>query len=108
MTNNKETEDTVGEHSLELQLTSLYHEREYLERHLGVSDAQELVSMVRSLESQLRDLYAERERNGGNGSPVVGHIRALAENLKDLYPNRELVLQFDEGAAHIRAVWKAV
>ena len=34
-------------------------------------------------------------------------IRALAENLRDLYPNRELVLQFDEGAAHIRAVWKA-
>jgi hypothetical protein len=42
--------------SVEAQLVSLYGEREHLERELGVSEAAEIVSMVRSLEAQLRDL----------------------------------------------------
>lgn len=100
-------QDAMGDRSMELQLMALYHDREFLERNLGVSEAAEIVAMVRSMEEQLKDVYQERERQGGEGKQVVGQIRALAENLRDLYPNRELVLQFDEGSAHIRAVWKA-
>ncbi|MGI4788641.1 MAG: hypothetical protein ACRYFS_07300 [Janthinobacterium lividum] len=47
--------------SLEGQLNSLYEDREYLERELGLSDARELVTMVRSLEAQLIDLYQQQE-----------------------------------------------
>lgn len=55
------------------QLENLYREREILDRELGVSDALSVVALVRSMESQLCDLYAtlastnsesEREING--------------------------------------------
>lgn len=47
--------------SLELQLNLLYSEKEYLEKELNVSNAEDLISMVRSLSMQLEDLYRERE-----------------------------------------------
>ena len=45
--------------SLTLQLESLYEERAYLAQEIGVSDARDIVAMVRSLEAQLNDLYAQ-------------------------------------------------
>jgi hypothetical protein len=43
------------------QLESLYAERERLFRELGTADADEVISLVRGLELQLADVYAERE-----------------------------------------------
>ena len=48
---------------LTLQLESLYEERAYLAAEIGVSDAREIVAMVRSLEAQLNDLYAQRRES---------------------------------------------
>lgn len=45
--------------SLTLQLESLYEERAFLAQEIGVSDARDIVAMVRSLEAQLNDLYAQ-------------------------------------------------
>ena len=49
--------------SLIQQLESLYAEREMLHRELNVSEASEVIHMVRSMEAQLVDLYAELERS---------------------------------------------
>ncbi len=48
--------------SLTLQLESLYEERAFLASEIGISDAREVVAMVRSLETQLNDLYAQSIR----------------------------------------------
>lgn len=47
--------------SMEAQMKELYADRELLERELGTSDADKIVSMVRSLENQLKTLYHEKE-----------------------------------------------
>ena len=49
--------------SLIQQLESLYADRELLHRELNVSEAKDLIHMVRSMEAQLVDLYAEQERS---------------------------------------------
>jgi hypothetical protein len=41
------------------QLSTLYAEKELLLNALGVSDAEDIITMVRSLEEQLSALYAE-------------------------------------------------
>ncbi len=43
-----------------MQLHTLYADRQRLFRALGTADAGQIISMVRSLEAQLADLYAER------------------------------------------------
>lgn len=48
--------------SLTLQLESLYEERAFLDQEIGISDARDIVAMVRSLEAQLNDLYAQVDR----------------------------------------------
>ena len=45
--------------NLTLQLESLYEERAFLAQEIGISDARDIVAMVRSLEAQLNDLYAQ-------------------------------------------------
>lgn len=46
---------------MEAQLSALYAERETLHNALGVSNADDVVRLVRSLEAQLNDLYNEKE-----------------------------------------------
>ena len=48
--------------SLTLQLESLYEERAFLDQEIGISDARDIVAMVRSLEAQLNDLDAQVDR----------------------------------------------
>ncbi len=48
--------------SLIQQLESLYADRELLHRELNVSEAKELIHMVRSMGAQLNDLYAALEQ----------------------------------------------
>jgi len=43
------------------QLTALYAEKELLQRELGVSSAELIIAMIRSMEEQLVSLYAEKE-----------------------------------------------
>ena len=48
---------------LKSQLAVLQADRDLLKQELGVSDAAEIVAMVRSLEAQLNDLYRDKEEN---------------------------------------------
>ena len=51
---------------LNAQLHSLYKEKEELQEALGVSDARDVILMVRNLEEQLCALYAERQESLNN------------------------------------------
>ncbi|MCO4771931.1 MAG: hypothetical protein KDA24_18010 [Deltaproteobacteria bacterium] len=46
---------------MEAQLVALYEEKELLEQELGISSADLLIAMVRSMEEQLIALYTEKE-----------------------------------------------
>ena len=46
---------------MEMQLASLYSEREMLQEALGTADAADIIAMVQSLEAQCCDLYQEKE-----------------------------------------------
>lgn len=46
--------------SCDEQLQALYAEKEQLETALGVSNAEDIIAMVRSLEEQLQALYEEK------------------------------------------------
>ena len=48
---------------LNAQLHSLYKEKEELQNALGVSDARDVILMVRNLEAQLCALYEERQES---------------------------------------------
>ena len=47
--------------SLVAQLEALYSERERLHAELGISDADSIVTMVRSLTAQLNALYQQKD-----------------------------------------------
>ncbi|MEL6341168.1 MAG: hypothetical protein AAFP04_12810 [Myxococcota bacterium] len=54
--------DVPGHGDMEAQLVSLYEEKRRLFRALGTADPDAIIAMVRSLEAQLLDLYADRDR----------------------------------------------
>lgn len=45
------------------QLESLYAEKDRLNEELGVSDPEEIIEMVRSLQDQVESLYEEKDQN---------------------------------------------
>jgi len=57
---------------MEAQLVSLYEEKAQLERALGVSDPERVISLVRSMEAQLNALYAEKEAECRSGASPSG------------------------------------
>ncbi len=46
---------------MEAQLVELYEEKRRLFKALGTADSDAIIAMVRSLEAQLLDLYADRD-----------------------------------------------
>lgn len=46
---------------MELQLHSLYAEKELLEKELGTSDPEQIAAMIQSMQIQLEDLYSWKE-----------------------------------------------
>lgn len=46
---------------MEAQLVELYEEKRRLFKALGTADPEAIIAMVRSLEAQLLDLYADRD-----------------------------------------------
>ncbi|MEM6730551.1 MAG: hypothetical protein AAF658_03295 [Myxococcota bacterium] len=53
--------DAEGGGDMESQLISLYEEKRRLFKALGTADPDAIIAMVRSLEAQLLDLYADRD-----------------------------------------------
>lgn len=49
--------------AMNAQLASLYKEKEYLEDHLQMSNAEDIIQIFKDLESQLIELYKEKENS---------------------------------------------
>lgn len=47
---------------MELQLSSLYAEKELLEKELGTSDPVQIAEMIQNMQIQLEDLYSWKEK----------------------------------------------
>lgn len=95
--------------SMELQLRSLYEEREFLESRFGVSSAEGLVGMVDSLESQLRDFY---DRFGGydamgdaESAILLDRLRSLSGQLDSMYSQRTVEFFMEDEKPVLRAKW---
>lgn len=73
--------------SLEAQLASLYAEREQLERHLGVSEAQQIIDLVRTLEGRPNHDAADAETNPASAG--ADPATSLELQLIDLYQERD-------------------
>jgi hypothetical protein len=103
-----ETYDTI-EGGFEAQLAALYSDREKLEREFGISDADDVVSLIRNFESQLASLYKDREGGSsatGGSDPAVGEILSLKSQFSDCgIP--EITYEATQGKRTLRAVWKA-
>lgn len=65
-------EETPVAGGLEAQLQDLYAQRRELQRALGTADSKAIIAMVRSLETQLADLYnLFRGRNDHLPLPIL-------------------------------------
>jgi len=88
------------------QLGSLYREREELHREIGVSDASEIVNMVKSLEAQLCSIYEAQAASKSASPDPAEEIRNLRDQFSDC-GRPEIVYELIDGHRTLRAVWKA-
>lgn len=96
--------------SMHEQLEALYAEREWLSQELGCCDAEGVVSMVRSLEGQLADLYQQY----GTTSPVsdaqtaqlINYVTELSQHLDGMFQEKSVTFSMENERPTIRATWK--
>ncbi|MEM7754686.1 MAG: hypothetical protein AAF297_03520 [Planctomycetota bacterium] len=95
--------------SMELQLRSLYEEREKLTNTIGCNDAEEIIGMVRNLEAQLVDLYQRHghklDEDGVDVQGLLRHVEELSGHLDDSYGEKSVVFTYENDRPVLRAVW---
>lgn len=95
------------EDNMEQQLQMLYAEREQLHREIGVSDTHEVVTMVRSLEDQLRTFYREQSESlSGSAGKILSCIKELSSQLDPHYSERSVTVEVDNDRPVVRATWR--
>lgn len=94
---------------MQVQLETLYAEREQLVAELGTADTEELVDMVRNLEAQLCDLY---ERYGhmtgsdeGSTDALLASVTELSSQLDEMYSEKSISVEIVNDKPILRAVW---
>lgn len=95
--------------NLELQLRSLYEEREFLQGRFGVSSAEEIVDMVECLESQLHDFYGRFGSHDGFGDAestlLMAKLKELSSSLDPMYSRKSVQFFFENDKPVLRAEW---
>ncbi len=93
--------------SLEMQLRSLYEEREFLAQKYGVSSADEVVSMVSNLEAQLHDFYHKYGSfdSDDNSGIILGRLKELSSALDPMYSQKSVTFTFENNRPVLRAEW---
>ena len=101
--------DTFALQSLEEQLKALYEDREALNERFGASSSEDIIQMVDSLESQLRDFY---DRFGGNPGfddaetmMMLSKIKDLSGQLDPMYSNKSVHFSIENDRPVLRAEW---
>jgi len=95
--------------SLELQLRSLYEEREKLNSTIGCSDADEILGTLRNLEAQLVDLDQRHghklSEDGVDVQGLLRHVEELSQHLDEQYGEKSVVFTYENDRPVLRAVW---
>lgn len=97
--------------SMDMQLRSLYQDRERLQDRFGVSGVDDVITMVESLESQLRDFY---DRYGGindagdGNARLLGQLGQISQSLDPMFTARKVVFALEHGEPVLRAEWTNV
>ncbi|MEM7621591.1 MAG: hypothetical protein AAF235_00120 [Planctomycetota bacterium] len=101
--------DATMTESLEQQLRALYQERELLEERFGASSAEEIMSMVESLEAQLRDFYDRFGSHAGFDDAesvlMLSRIRELSTALDPMYSQKSVSFFIENDKPVLRAQW---
>ena len=97
--------------TMEDQLEALYAERDWLQQEIGASDAESIVDMVRSLESQLNDLYQTYGNLPATGNPatfqLLQTVQELSQHVESQYPTKTVTFELAGDKPVIKAEWKA-
>jgi regulator of replication initiation timing len=95
--------------SLEQQLCALYQERDELAQHIGATTNEEIISMIQSLEAQLRDFY---ERFGSlanfedaESAVMLSKIQELSNALDPMYSQKSVHFTIENDKPVLRAQW---
>jgi len=95
--------------SMEIQLRSLYEEREKLNDTIGCAGAEEVIGMVRNLEAQLVDLYQRHGHKATEDGPdvqgLLRHVEELSSHLDETYAEKSVVFTYENERPVLRAVW---
>ena len=95
--------------SLEIQLRSLYEEREFLNNKFGVSSAEDLVAMIDCLEAQLRDFYDRFGSMDGfddaETALVLNRIKSLSGSLDPMFSCKKVDFRVEDNRPVLRAEW---
>jgi len=98
--------------SITQQLEDLYNQRDFLHQELGVTDADDIVVMVRNLEAQLHDFYdtygGMTDLGSGSASLLLQQVEKMSEQLDTFYNQKELVLTIENDKPVMKAVWKNI
>lgn len=101
--------DTATLESLESQLQTLYQDREALENQIGASSAEEVLGMIRNLESQLCDMYntygGRRSADSGPTVEMLKTIDELKDQLQDHYGRPTIIFEVIDDKPSLRATW---
>lgn len=86
----QESINGVGTASLELQLSSLYSQKEALTHELGVSHPEDILQMIEGLNTHLAALYSRQEERTARGlDDEFGALEGFEMQLNCLYSERE-------------------
>lgn len=93
--------------SMEMQLRSLYEERDFLHQKYGVSSANEVIAMVSNLEAQLHDFYNRYGSfdNEDNSAMILGRLKELSAALDPMYSSKSVSYTFENNRPVLRAEW---
>lgn len=94
---------------MQVQLETIYAEREQLAAELGTSDTDELIGMFRNLEAQLCDLYKSYGHMLGAGaSPtetLLASVAELSEELDGKFGHKSISVEIVDEKPVLRATW---
>ncbi|MEM9661034.1 MAG: hypothetical protein AAF937_01860 [Planctomycetota bacterium] len=101
--------DAATIHSLEEQLNALYQERECLNERFGVSSADDIVQMVESMGTQLRDFYDRFGSHPGFDDNetvmMLDRIKELSAHLDPMYSTKSVQFFIENEKPVLRAEW---
>lgn len=95
---------------MQFQLETMYAEKELLENEIGVSETEDIISMIRNLEVQLCDMYERFGHNldagGDPAATLMQQFDRLSDQLDGRFAEKSISVEIVDDKPVLRAVWK--